>query len=234
MTLIAGMNLGSYAIVAADTRLSYYINDVFGYRDDAEKIRNIDPGIISGAGLASLLDAVKERLDDDALGIIDRIADLVRGEVAYARQQQYAKDPRVAEAIDMTAWMFTYVGAPDPNDVSTAVLRLALTVPSEDHWLASVAVNDVWLLPPTGTTEDHFWTWKRLLKENLRPLTKGEDFQENLKHHVRVIGELMQSVSAVNQGVAPTFQIGIHIFPRTRLISSVISPGGQITWTQHE
>jgi hypothetical protein len=223
-----------YAIVAADTRLSYYINDVFGYRDDGEKIRNIDPGIISGAGLASLLDAVKERLDDDQLGIIDRIADLVRSEVAYARQQPYAKDPRVAEAIEMTAWMFTYVGAPDPNNLSTAVLCLALTVPSEHHWLASVAVNDVCLLPPTGTTEDQFWTWKRRLKNNLQPITKGEDFQDNLQHHVRLIAELMQDVSTVNQGVAPTFQVGIHIFPKARLISNVIRPGGEIAWTQHE
>ena len=234
MTLIAGMNLGSYAIIAADTRLSYYINDVFSYRDDSEKIRNIDPGIISGAGLASLLEAVKARLDDDELGIIDRIADLVRGEVAYARQQPSAKDPRVAEAIEMTAWMFTYVGAPDPNDPSTAVLRLALTVPSENHWLASVAVNDVWLLPPTGTTEDQFWTWKRRLKNNLQPRTKGEDFPDSLQHHLQLIEELMQDVSAVNQGVAPTFQVGIHIFPRTRLISNVIRPGEGITWNQYK
>ena len=234
MTLIAGMNLGSYAIIAADTRLSYYVNDVFGYRDDGDKIRNIEPGIISGAGLASLLDAVKERLDDDELGVIDRIADLVRGEVAYARQQPYAKDPRVAEAIEMSAWMFTYVGAPSPNDLSTAVLRLALRVPSKDHWLASVAVNDVWVLRPTGTTEDQFWTWKRHLKDSLRPLTEGEDFEENLQHHVQVIGELMLDASAVNQGVAPTFQVGIHVFPRMRLISSVIRPGVEITWTRYE
>jgi hypothetical protein len=234
MTLIAGMNLGSYAIVAADTRMSYYINDIFGYRDDGEKIRNIDPGIISGAGLASLLDAVKERLDDDQLGIVDRIADLVRGEVAYARQQPYAMDPRVAEAIEMTAWMFTYVGTPDPDDLSTAVLRLALTVPSENHWLASVAANDVWLLPPTGTTDDQFWTWKRRLKSNLQPITEAEDFPGNLQHHLRLIGELMQDVSAVNRGVAPTFQVGIHIFPRTRLISNVIRPGEGITWKEYD
>jgi hypothetical protein len=180
-----------------------------------------------------LLDAVKGRLNDDDLGIIDRIADLVRGEVAYAKQQPYAKDPRVAEAIEMTAWMFTYVGAPDPNDLSTAVLRLALTVPSENYWLASVAVNDVWLLPPTGTTEDQFWTWKRRLKSNLQPITKGEDFPDNLQHNVQLIGELMKDVSAVNHGVAPTFQVGVHIFPRLRLISDVIRPGEGITWTRY-
>jgi hypothetical protein len=72
------------------------------------------------------------------------------------------------------------------------------------------------------------------LKNNLQPITKGEDFQDNLQHHVRLIGELMQDVSAVNQGVAPTFQVGVHIFPRTRLISNVIRPGGEIAWTRHE
>jgi hypothetical protein len=111
-------------------------------------------------------------LDDDELGIIDRIPDLVRGEVAYARQQPYASDPRVAESINMTAWMFTYVTATDMNHLTTAKLRLALTVPFRDHWLASVKVNDVWLLPATGTTEEQFWTWKPRLKNNLRPLIR--------------------------------------------------------------
>ena len=234
VTLIAGLNLGSYAIIGADTRLSYYINEVFGYRDDGEKIRNIAPGIITGAGLASLLDAVKERLDDDELGVIDRIADLVRGEVAFARQQPYAKDPRVAEAIETTAWMFTYVTATDMNDLRTAKLRLALTVPYENHWLASVEVNDVWLLLPTGTTEEQFWTWKHQLKNSLRPLTKAEDFPENLQYHVQLIGELMQEVSALNQEVAPTFQVGVHVMASRRLISNVIRPGETITWTEYD
>ena len=233
MTLIAGMNLGRYAIIAADTRISYYADDVFRYRDDSNNIRNIDPGIISGAGLANLLDAVKDRLDDDELAVIDRIADLVRGEVAYARQRRYAKDPRVAEAIEMTAWMFTYVGAADPNDPSTAVLRLALTVPSRDHWLASVAVNDVWLLPPTGTSQDQFWAWKRRLQSNLQPMTTPDEFPDNLQHNVQLIGELIRDVSAVNQGVAGTFQVGVHIFPGPRLISNVTRHGDGITWTQY-
>jgi hypothetical protein len=80
LTLVVGLHLGTHAIVVADTRVSYHVDDVFGYEDDSEKLMMIDPGIISGAGLVSLLDNVKHRLNDDELGVIDRIADLVKGE----------------------------------------------------------------------------------------------------------------------------------------------------------
>jgi hypothetical protein len=63
MTLIVGFNLGSYALVGADIRVSWYPNDQLCFRDDERKIRCIEMGLITGAGLVELLDPEKERLD---------------------------------------------------------------------------------------------------------------------------------------------------------------------------
>jgi hypothetical protein len=230
LSLIVGLHLGAYALIAADTRLSYYVNDVFGYRDDSEKIQVIEPGIISGAGLASLVDNVKKRLDDDELGVIDRISDLVRGEVAYTNQQPWATERRVADAIGHTAWMFTFVGVPPGLQLSDAVLRLALTVPDKNYALAHVAPNDAWLFPPTDTTEEQFWTWKRRMKDGIEPLLRAEDFQANLSRHVDLVGQLMADVSAVNKGVAPTFQVGVHVLALPRLVSTIMRHGDPIKW----
>ena len=45
MTLIVGMNLGSYALIGADTRVSSYEDGEHHFTDDAAKIRRIGLGI---------------------------------------------------------------------------------------------------------------------------------------------------------------------------------------------
>lgn len=233
LTLVVGLHLGTHAIVAADTRVSYYIDDVFGYEDDSEKLMMIDPGIISGAGLVSLLDNVKHRLDDDELGVIDRIADLVKGEVAFAKEFLAGSDARVLEAIDYSAWMFTFVGVPPDVEPKTAFLRLGLVSADHDYAIAHIPPPDAWLLPPTGTTEEQFVAWRRRLKAAIKPLDKPEDFINNVQYHIDLIGGLMRDVSEVNQGVAPTFQVGVHIvMPHIRLISSIMKAGDRVSWQE--
>jgi hypothetical protein len=233
VTLVVGLHLGTYAIIAADTRVSYYIDDVFGYEDDSEKLMMIDPGIISGAGLVSLLDNVKHRLDDDDLGVIDRITDLVKGEVAFAKQSLAGSEARVLEAIGYSAWMLTFVGVPPDAEPKTAFLRLALVSADHDYAIAHVPPPDAWLLPPTGTSEEQFVTWRRRLKAGIKPLEKPEDFTSNLQYHIDLIGGLIRDVSEVNRGVAPTFQVGVHIMvPHVRLISTIMKAGDRASWQE--
>ena len=40
----------------------------------------------------------------------------------------------------------------------------------------------------------------------------------------------MKTVSAVNEGVAETFQLGLHVFPTPRLVSTIIGPDCEFTW----
>jgi hypothetical protein len=234
MTLIVGFNLGGFVMLGADTRLSSYPNEQLVYRDDTKKIENVECGLIAGAGLASLIDAVKTRIDDEELNHTDRIIDYMKGEVSYARQQPWSVHPRVRDAIDHTGWMFSYVTMSDPNDPATAAMRLAVLGASQEQ-LGLVGVNDVWLLPPTGTTEEQFWEWKRFAKNAIRPLSgavEADAFGEHIRHHAECIDTLIHMVSDVNEGVAPTYQLGLHLMnPPFRAISNIINDTGTIEWT---
>jgi hypothetical protein len=81
MTIAIGINLGRYVILAADTRTTYY--PPFGkplFRDDSEKIQKTGIGLITGAGLISLLDPVKTRLANESITNTNYIILFVREE----------------------------------------------------------------------------------------------------------------------------------------------------------
>jgi len=65
MTLIVGLHVEKYLVIGADTRVSYYPNNHFFFRDDEEKIRTTAMGLVTGAGLCDLLDPVKQRFADE-------------------------------------------------------------------------------------------------------------------------------------------------------------------------
>lgn len=51
MTIAIGLNLGSYAILAADTRTTYYLDGrPFLYDDSTPKVQRTTIGLITGAG----------------------------------------------------------------------------------------------------------------------------------------------------------------------------------------
>lgn len=113
MTLVVGFNVGPYALVAADTRVSYYPPSGPRFDDDRRKIvRTPLGGLATGAGMIALLDPVKARLTAD-VAFVD---DILRA-IAETRDAVEARHPnpdsRVAEALETTAWMFTYVTAID-------------------------------------------------------------------------------------------------------------------------
>lgn len=232
MTLIVAFNLGSYALIGADTRVSWYPNEQLCFRADHRKIRCIEMGLITGAGLVELLDPVKERLDSAEVIHTDTIIEAAKAQRELVLQRPWATHPRVAQSIQQTAWMFTYVTAdnllqPTPE---SAKLRLAFTVPQQGYMLAQVPPNASWLLAPTGTTEEQFGEWTRFCQDNVRPLTTGDDFGQNIGHHAAAIAALMKTVSAVNEGVAQTFQLGLHVFPMPKFVSTIIGPDCEFTW----
>jgi hypothetical protein len=232
MTLIVGFHLGSYALIGADTRVCYYPNDQLCFRDDERKIRCIEMGLITGAGLVDMLDPVKERLDSADMIHTDTIIEAAKAQREIVLQRPWATHPRVAQSIQQIAWMFTYVTADNPSQPTpeSVKLRLAFTVPSEGYKLVLVPPNAIWLLPPTGTTEQQFGDWTKLCQDNVQALTKGDDFGENVAHHAATIAALMKTVSAVNEGVAETFQLGLHVFPTPRFVSTIIGPDCEFAW----
>ena len=232
MTLIVGFNFGSYVLMGADARVCYYPNDRLVFRDDEEKIRETSMGLIAGAGLANLLDAVKVRLKDEDVTHTDRIIEIVNEERRIIERRPEALSARVQEALTTTAWMFTYYGTGEATgEASPGIhLRLAFTDPSEGYMPAFILPGQSWMMPPTGTTEEQFAEWRRLCLEHTHPLAEGEDFVQHLAHHSRLIANLVSEVAKVNDGVCSHFQLGLHRLDRIIGHSSIVGDDYEHTW----
>jgi hypothetical protein len=128
--------------------------------------------------------------------------------------------------------MCTFIGSDNTTDPPTHPLRLGI-VSTQELGVRSVALNDVYLLAPTGTTPEQWSAWYRFAKDNLLPLDEQPDVArlgEKIAHHARIAQELMERVSSVNEGVAETFQIGVHIVPWLTGISSIIKRDEEMTF----
>jgi hypothetical protein len=133
VTLIVGLHLDSYILLAADTRVSSYPNGQLHFRDDGDKIRFTSAGIITGAGLCDLLDPVKQRLEDEKISNTDRIIEIIREEREALEGWHWLEDERVAESLNITAWMLTYLNANSRDNPTEYNLRLAVTIPQENY-----------------------------------------------------------------------------------------------------
>jgi hypothetical protein len=232
MTLIVGMHLGSYVLLAADTRVTYYSNEIRMFRDDFTKIRRTSMGLVSGAGIVELLDPVQDRLKAETIAIIDRIVEIVQEQLTVVKKEPWAGHPRNADAIEHTGWMCTFIGSDNSRDPPTHPLRLGV-VGAKETLIQSIPFNDVFLLTPTGTTPEQWTAWYRFAKDNLQPLAdKAEvaDIARNIAHHARVARDLMERVSLANDGVAKTLQLGVHIYPFLTGTTGIIQADGEISF----
>lgn len=224
MTLVVGFNFGPYALVAADTRVSYYPPSGPRCEDDHRKIvRTPLGGLATGAGMIALLDPVKARLTGDVACVDDILRAIA--ETREAVEARYPNpDARVAEALETTAWMFTYVTAID----GALRLRLGVACSARDAAAEYVPEGTFRMFPPTGVSEEEERSWWEFVRDELRPFVpQTDDFAQHLGHHVSVAGELIARVAAVNDGVAPTFQFAVHILPYAVAVSGIIGDGSE-------
>ena len=214
MTLLVGMHLGSYVIIAADTRASWYTpKGKFGYRDDAEKVRETDLGLITGAGLANILDPVKDALATNDHGVRtthDLEALMRNAREAYRDEVDWwnAK-PYLWEAFEITGWLFTYQGGDSPT-AETCTLRLACASGSDGFRCRLIAPDQVYVSTPTGLAQEQVDAFRDWINEQLIPLASPSDFSANLNHHIGLIREVMKAVADLNDGVSAQFQVGVH------------------------
>jgi len=220
VTLIVGLNLGDYALLGADTRVTCrHQNGAQYFEDDADKIYRFSLGLIAGAGLQSLVESAKDLVDEAAIAHIDQLAQIIEQE--RTRVLDGIAEREVREGIAHTQWMFTYLAAQNANRP-----QLAMTGGrASQHWTA-LPVDRAWLLSPAGTTAEQLQGWADFLHENMRPLQEGDDLNDNMAHHREVIGRLMRTVSQVNEGVSDTFRVGIHALPNRVGISNLYRHDG--------
>jgi len=190
MTLIAGCNLGPYAVIAADTRESYYVGySKLHHRDGKEKIQRTPLGVITGSGYIPLLDAVKKRIAEiDAIGNTDDIVRIIKEERARLSPELLASDDHLAESVEhYTSWIFTYMGVGRSEvgeGFDTAGLRLALAHPEHDYVIGLYGINRGVISFPDDVDADLMESLRERLNAGIKPLSDLSEFRQNVFHHV--------------------------------------------------
>jgi len=235
MTLCVGFNFGRYALLFADTRVSYADAT---YTDDADKIQETDIGIITGAGLVNLLDPVKERLAAIPVCHTDDIVKIIKDERERVRGMRWTHPEVVERSLETTSWMFTYLGGKpyDPAEMTAErlkeySLRLVIPRPDFDDKFEHIRVNDCGILPPAGTTQEQYETWLQTCRELMKPLADDvRDLAEHAGQHLRIAIELLEVVAESYDGVSKSFQFALHVYPSAIYISDIMNNIDELKW----
>ena len=178
MTLLVGMNLGTYALLAADTRVSYYPNGVFHYVDLREKIRPTSMGLITATGFTGFLDPVNKLLNNQPIESSEDIVDIVREVKADVTTKPWMSDPRVVDAIEASSWMFTY-RTPDPDNPHALLLRLA-QLGAHTGWRLALGLRGYGCMNrPVGAPESLLTEQCDLANRTTCPLDSMDGFADN-------------------------------------------------------
>lgn len=206
MTMIVGLNLGTYTIVAADKREIYIENGEIKsiVSDDVEKIIEWNGGIVTGSGFVPLLMDLKESMASENINNTNKIVSL-----AKASLNKLPRDQSLWE--DQTNWVFTYVTEVD----DAPKCRIA--------YIEAKQINDVRVLEDMNVL-----LWAKLpdikeqtkkLRESLKPLVDIANFKENIEYHLSLINNLFQYAATVDNSVCANYSFFIQ-HPETSYLSS--------------
>lgn len=217
MTIAIGINFGTYILLAADTRTTYYdwSGQVINHFDESVKIQKTTMGLITGAGSKQLLDPVKVRLKEEEIIHTDQIKQIIRGErLKYLRRYKRT----AAHHIELTGWLFTYVTVEDDNPK----LRLGMFHPSLGDDLALYEENYPAAINPHEVTEETADIIIDFLKKKIRPVNKFTELQDSIQYHWSIIATLIQKIQPMFPSISSYSQIGVHTLEGLTGISPIL------------
>lgn len=237
MSIVIGFNLIHYALLVADTRISYYPKGGHRYRDNEPKVRRTTMGLISGAGVCEFLDPVTDALASTKISNTGDFIDLVRAQRKVVDASPIMNDAFAKSVVDKTAWMVTYVTFPaqtksemTPELAAQGKMRLAVTNPADNYELSLLKDNSAYVMPPTSLTEEELEKWSRFLNDSIRPITPSEEIGDNLLFHIGLAAAVIREVAKTHPSVSPTFQAGFQTLSFSVGISSIVGEDGRATW----
>ena len=185
MSLIAGLHLGNFAVIAADKRLmSMYGHTLIVDHDEAEKIINTGLGYVSGSGIVELLDFVKEALANTEITHTDQILAIVARERDRFRSVHSANPEWAEQQVKKTGWMFTYMTEADGE----AALRVALVHGAwNDDEIGLLYKGTARVLVPIDGTAEEAQRLSDMLTQNLKTTDELPNLVESISYHVPLL-----------------------------------------------
>jgi hypothetical protein len=208
VTLVVGISVGYYAIVAADSRAHFFGHDGSTTIDDAiEKVRETPHGLASGAGsLEATFGSIQGICDEEPERLRDphRVGEYLAnfwGAFTHARDQ-WVTDERGRGTYVRNGWVFT-------RRVDEEVL---IWMNHTDQQCAPTQVAHgipVALLPNDMTAMDSE-PLERDLMRSVRRCRGEHDVDRTLEYNIRCVAKLMKRASGISQVLGPGIQIGLH------------------------
>ena len=217
MTLLIGLHLKTYVMLAADTRTIYLSPNgkILWYDDKSEKIQKTTMGLITGAGFKPLLDSVKERLRDQVINHTDQIIEIIHQETS-AFLDKYHLDH---ESILNTGWLFSYITLCDVEPV----LRLALIHLKEGSVIKLVPEGEFIVVMPSEATPEQAKVVNKVIQEYMRPSYDTSELEGSIRYHVIVIKEIVDSLHKIYRSISKSFQVGVQLRDGRTGISPIIT-----------
>ena len=206
MTIAIGINAGLYAILAADTRTTYFHPKSPFHDDNSSKVSKTTMGLITGTGFVQLLDLVKSRLSTETITNTNTVLDVIK-EAREEIRLSCKHYSRVDTSIAQTGWIFSYYTF--LNDVSTLRLGLYHENLSPDDFVL-YGPGDPAIIYPVELTEQEVKTiHPNIINEIVIPRDQSE-IQSSIQQNIVKLVALIKALLPYCQSISNRFQIGIH------------------------
>jgi len=221
MSLIAGLHLGDFVLIAADKRVvNFYGNTLVPDHDEAEKIIDAGLGYVTGSGIVELLQYVEEAIANNEITHIDQILEIVAKERERFRSA-HSDDHEWAEAqIRKTGWMFTYMTEEDGQ----VAVRIAIVHGSwNDDGIRLLYKGTAMVLVPFDGSPEEAQRLSDILTKNLKTTDELSDFAESASYHIPILQEVFKYASRSCSSVSENFHVAVHSTDGQMLISNEVS-----------
>lgn len=221
MTLMVGLHLSDYVIIASDKKEVTELNGiVVPLSEDVNKLINTNMGLITGAGFADLLNSVKKRISLNQICHTDEILNIIKSErEAFAENYGYTEELK-QKILLYTSWLFSYRTIID-NEIR---MRLAIYHPSiDEQYYATVNDHDIIIIPPFDMVPDRAQLLEERLRSDMLSLDIEPDVNLNMSHNIRQILALMAEVSEISESVSNTCDVGVFFKDDSRFMANNVS-----------
>ncbi|MDZ7855747.1 hypothetical protein [Sphaerotilus sp.] len=202
MTFLVAIHAGSYVLLAADKMESVRVFDQsLPLHSTASKIVDTPLGAITGAGLVSLLDAVKARIQAEPVSHTDQVLSIIHDERDRARGQGSASEQDLA----YTSWLLTY-RAPVGGDI--AVRCVGFLPVLEGRRFVVVEQGMVMPVFPLDTPPETVHRVTGDLRSDVRVADEGTR-ADSLRHHLGSVCRALCDVAASSSQVSTTFDFAV-------------------------
>lgn len=221
MTLIIGMHLSDYVIIASDKKEVAVLNGiVIPLHEDANKIINTDMGLVTGSGFVDLLNRVKNRIALNQICHTDEILNIIKTEREAIAQILGCFDEAERKILFHTGWIFSYRTIIDDE----IRIRLAIYHPSiDEQYYATINEKDAIAVFPLDIVPEQAKSFNERLRSSMLSLDNEPDINRNMSYNISQLLTLIAAVSEISETVSKTCDIGIAFKDGTVLMANNVS-----------